>query len=110
MAEVNVTTTRLDLNEPKEIEFAEAASGDTIYFDYDTAGDEKLVMLFKGAATITLMKGNSIQGVVDTTGEATEEAAVRIDSGRFKNVFGEDTGKVTATVDAATSVALIQLP
>ena len=110
MADINVKTTRLDLNEPAEITFSSATSSDTIYFDYDGAGDEKLVMLFKGAATITLMKGNSIQGVVDTTGTATTEAAVRVDSGRFKNVFGSYSGKVSATVSANTSVALIQLP
>lgn len=110
MADINVKTTRLDLNEPAEITFSSATSSDTIYFDYDGAGDEKLVMLFKGAATITLKKGNSIQGVVDTTGTATTEAAVRVDSGRFKNVFGSYSGKVSATVSANTSVALIQLP
>ena len=110
MAAINVKTTRLDLNEPAEITFSSATSSDTIYFDYDGAGDEKLVMLFKGAATITLKKGNSIQGVVNTVGTATTEAAVRVDSGRFKDVFGSYSGKVSATVSANTSVALIQLP
>lgn len=110
MADVNVKTTKLDLNEVGEVSFSSATSSDTIYFDYDGAGDEKLVMLFKGAATVTIAKGNSIQGVVDMTGTATTEAAVRVDSGMFKNVYGSYTGKVSATVSANTSVALIQLP
>lgn len=110
MADINVKTTRLDLNEPGEITFSSATAADTIYFDYDGAGDEKLVMLFKGAGTVTISKGNAIQGVVNMVGTATTEAAVRVDSGRFKNVFGSYNGKITATVSASTQVALIQLP
>ena len=120
MATVQVPITKLDLNTFGEISFESAAENDTIEFDYTPVGDEKLVMLFKGAGTITLKKGDSIQGVVDVSGEITDEAAVRIDSGLFKNVDGNDTdgatnaakGKVVATVDDGNGVdvALIQLP
>lgn len=110
MSAINVTTTKLDLNEPEEITFSSATAADTIYFDYDGAGDEKLVMLFKGASNITIAKGNSIQGVVNMTGSAATEAAVRVDSGMFKNVSGSYSGKVSATVSATTQVALVQLP
>ncbi len=110
MATVNVTTTKLDLNEPAEITFASATSSDTIEFDYETAGDEKLVILAKGAGTLTLKKGNSIQGVIDVSKTVTAEAAARVDSGLFKNVYGANTGKVLGTVSANMSVALIQLP
>ena len=110
MANVNVKTTRLDLNTPGEIKFSSATASDTIYFDYNAAGDEKLVMLFKGAGSLTLKKGNAIQGVVNVGGTVTTEAAVRVDSGLFKNVYGSYTGKVSATVSATTNVALVQLP
>ena len=110
MAAVNVVTTKLDQNEIGEITFSSATAADTIYFDYDGAGDNKLVMLFKGAADIYVSKGNAIQGVVNMTGSATTEAALWVDSGMFKNVFGSYTGKVSATVSATTNVALVQLP
>ncbi len=110
MAKKSVTTTKLDLNEPAEITFTSVTSSDTIQFDYEWAGDEKLVIIAKGAGTLTLMKGNSIQGVIDVAKAVTAEAAARIDAGLFKNVYGADTGKVNATVSANMSVALIQLP
>lgn len=111
MATVNVTKTMLDLNEPGEITFTAAAANDDVVFDYDAAGDEKLVMLFKGAGTVTLNKGNAIQGTGDDiTATVTAEAAVRIDSGVFKNVYGNDKGTVIAVPSAAMDVALIQLP
>ena len=121
MANVKVTATKLDLNEFGEITFAEAAAKDNILFDFQAVGDEKLVLLFKGAGTVTLKKGDSIQGVVDIAGDVTAEAAVRVDSGMFKNVDGNDEdgatnankGYVVAEVTASTnglSAALIQLP
>lgn len=110
MATIYVENTKLDLNEPTEITFSSATSADTIEFNYDEAGDEKLVMLVKGTATVKLKKGDAIQGVVDIEKAITTEGAIRIDSGLFKNVTGESKGKVVATVSSAASVALIQLP
>lgn len=110
MADKNVETTKLPLNEVTEAKFTAITSSDTAYFDYNGAGDEKLVMVFKGAATVVVKKGNSIQGVVDLTGTATTEGFLRIDSGMFKDVYGSYTGKVSATVSANTNVALVQLP
>lgn len=110
MATVNVTKTRLDLNEPKELVFTSATSADTITLDYNGAGDEKLVAIFKGAATIKYKKGSAIQGVVDVEQAITAEGAVRIDSGLFKQVTGTNKGKVEVTATSAVNVALIQLP
>lgn len=110
MANINVTATKLNQNEVGEIDFKAATSSDTIIFDYDGAGDNKLCMIFKGAGTVTVNKGDAIQGVVDLTGTVTTEGALWVDSGMFKNVTGTNKGKVTATVSANTSVALIQLP
>ena len=110
MATVNVTTTKLNLNEPGEITFTSATSADTIYFDFAGAGDEKLVILAKGAGKLTLKKGDAIQGVCDVEKTVTAEAAVRVDSGMFKQVTGAGKGKLKAAVNANMSVALIQLP
>lgn len=110
MSAVNIKTTKLNLNELGEAKFSSVAAGDTAYFDYNGAGDEKLVMVFKGAANVVVKKGNSIQGVVNLKGTATTEGYLRVDSGLFKEVYGSYTGKVSATVSATTNVALIQLP
>ena len=110
MATKNVTKTVLDLNEPKEIVYTSATSSDTITLDYDGAGDEKLVAIFQGSATIKYKKGNAIQGVVDVEKAITTAGAVRIDSGLFKQVSGDNKGKVEVTATSGVSVALIQLP
>ena len=110
MAIVNIKTTKLNLNEIKEAKFSSVTASDTAYFDYNGAGDEKLVMVFKGAANIVVKKGNGIQGVVNLKGTATTEGYLRVDSGMFKDVYGSYTGKVSATVSATTNIALVQLP
>ncbi len=110
MADIKVKTTKLNQNAIGEVTFSSATSSDTIVFDYDGAGDNKLVMLFKGAGNIVVKKGDAIQGVVNLTGSTTTEGALWVDSGAFKNVTGTYKGKVTATVSANTNVALIQLP
>lgn len=115
MAEKKITRTILNLNEVKEVPFTSATSADDIYFDYNGAGDEKLVILANGAVKLTLKKGDSIQGVVDVEGTITTSGAVRIDSGLFKAVqtdtdTGAIKGQVHVTANSAVSVALIQLP
>lgn len=121
MATVNPENTVLDLNQMAEIEYTSASQGDTIRFDYQAVGDEKLVILVNGAATLTVKKGDSIQGVTDVVAEVTAAGAMRIDSGMFKNVDGTDAdGAVNAnkgfvivevtSAAAAIDVALIQLP
>ena len=50
-----------------------------------------------GSATVTVKAGNGIQGVNDLaayTLAASEVAAIRLDSGAFKNVTGDNKGKV----------------
>jgi len=121
MATVNPTNTVLDLNAMAEIDYESASQGDTIQFDYQAVGDEKLVILVDGACTLTFNKGDSIQGVKNYDVTVASAGAIRIDSGMFKNVDGTDAdgavngnkGYVVVTVKtaaAAVNVALIQLP
>lgn len=121
MATINPNNTVLDLNQMAEIDFESASQGDSIRFNYQPVGDEKLVILAKGTGTLTIKKGDSIQGVTDVVAEVTAEGAMRIDSGMFKNVDGTDAdgavnenkGFVIVEVTSASSaidVALIQLP
>lgn len=115
MAEKNITRTILNLNELKEVPFTSVTSADDIYFDYNGAGDEKLVILANGAVKLTFKKGDAIQGVVDVEGTITTSGAIRIDSGLFKAVQDNTTtkalkGQVYVKASSAATVALIQLP
>jgi hypothetical protein len=80
--------------------------------------DEKYVLRIANAhasqaKTVTIVAGNGIQGVVDATQLITagNEVYITIDSGRFKNVYGADKGKVIIKGDTADiKVAVIIQP
>lgn len=111
MATVNVTTTKLtELNKAENIRYSSVTSSDNVFLDYNGAGDEKLLVLVTGTATVKLYKGNGIQGVVDIQQSISTAGAIRLDSGLFKNMTGTNKGKVKLTTSANASVALIQLP
>lgn len=79
--------------------------------------DGKYLILIQNSATapktVTLVKGNGLQGTCDHT-EAlagSSYAFMSIDSGRFKNVSGADKGKVIIKgEDANVKVAVFRLP
>lgn len=80
-------------------------------------GDYKTLLIFANAgdasATVTIAKGNGIQGVgadlVITVG-AGKEVAVVLDSGYFKNVSGTNKDLIKITPSAALTVKVIELP
>lgn len=79
--------------------------------------DEKYVVLIQNSDSstgkeFTIKKGNSIQGVADYTKKVAKgtTVAISLDSGAFKNVTGDDKGKVVFTGDAAIKVAVVVLP
>lgn len=82
--------------------------------------DEKYVVGVKNVAstavnkTATIKAGNSIQsgfGDLAITLAQNEIAWVSVDSGRFKNVKGDNKGKVLITgTDANIAVMVIRLP
>ena len=103
--------TKLDLNDPKAVVMTAVTSADPVYIDFGTAGDEKLVILVNASGTsITLKKGNGIQGVTDITETVNGLAAIRVDSGLFKKVLGTPKGIIEMTVSSAATVGLVQLP
>ena len=82
-----------------------------------TARDGKyLVLLHNKAAadkTVTVLAGNGIQGTTDhvETLAASSYAAINLESGRFKNVTGDDKGKIILKgEDANIEVAVFELP
>ena len=91
---------------------------DGAYFVMAKGGD-KYVIGIKNAAqsaankTITIKAGNALQGTNDIslTLAKDEIAWVALDSGKFKNVYGENKGKVILTgTDANLQVKVIELP
>lgn len=65
------------------------------------------------AKSVTVLSGNGLQGVADmvTSIPASSYAAVNLESGRFKNVSGDDKGKfIIKGEDANIEIAVFELP
>jgi len=63
-----------------------------------------------GDKQITILKGNSIQGILDQTYDLRHGGTyyIRLESGRFKNTYGEDKGKVVLeTTDTLVKAAVL---
>jgi uncharacterized protein YdgA (DUF945 family) len=82
-------------------------------------GGDKYVIGIKNAVsseaskTITIKAGNALQGTNDISLELAKDeiAWVVLDSGKFKNVYGVNKGKVILTgSDANLQVKVIELP
>lgn len=86
--------------------------------EFEMSGrDDKVVVLIQNAATaaknVTIKAGNGIQGVNDYVESvaASSTTAIVLESGRFKNVSGNDKGKVIIMgASADIKVAVIVLP
>ena len=93
-----------------------AADGFTI--DY-TKDDDKILLVVRNdhasaAKTITIKKGNGLQGVADTAAyslDAGEIKVINLESGKFKNVSGTNKGKVLAIPESTDiKIAAVLLP
>jgi hypothetical protein len=73
------------------------AYGDALY---TTAPTGKYVLKVSGTKTLTIKKGNSIQGVEDKVYKLRHGGTyyIVLESGRHKNVYGDDKGKVIIEV------------
>lgn len=83
------------------------AYGDALY---STAPEGKYVKVVSGDKQITILKGNSIQGILDQTYDLRHGGTyyIRLESGRFKNTYGDDKGKVVLeTTDTLVKAAVL---
>lgn len=83
------------------------AYGDALY---STAPEGKYVKAVSGDKQITILKGNSIQGILDQTYDLRHGGTyyIRLESGRFKNTYGDDKGKVVLeTTDTLVKAAVL---
>ncbi|MBO7342087.1 MAG: hypothetical protein J6U87_05355 [Clostridia bacterium] len=79
--------------------------------DFDGA-DERIVVVVQNttssATTLTVKAGNGLQGCVDLTLDvpASSVNLLKLDSGRFKNVSGDNKGKIVVVSPAALKVGV----
>ena len=79
--------------------------------DFDGA-DERIVVVVQNttssATTLTVKAGNGLQGCVDLTLDvpAISVNLLKLDSGRFKNVSGDNKGKIVVVSPAALKVGV----
>ena len=76
--------------------------------------DNKMILVVQNsgsaATTLTVKAGNGIQGVADLT--LTVPAGVnlvKLESGRFKNVSGENKGKIVVVSTGTPSVGVVAI-
>lgn len=117
MAKVTITSDKLTLNDWKALTFT-AGTADGFKVPA-TNGDWKRVVLVQNtdtsaAITVTVKKGNGIQGVKDLDAfsiPAGKTAAIRLDDGRYKNVSGEDKDYILIVPSSTkASMSVVELP
>ena len=115
MAKVVITNDVVEFNKPTTVNLT-AGTTDGFLFDFSPA-DNKMVLLFQNTAeaagTVTVKKGNGLQGVKDLDTLSIPAAGFvvyELESGAFKNVSGTDKGKVLVVPSAITiKASAIQL-
>ena len=74
--------------------------------------DQKTVLVINAgsATTLTVKAGNGIQGVADLRLDVPKGVSlVKLESGRFKNVSGENKGKIVVVSPGTPSVGVCAL-
>jgi hypothetical protein len=95
-----VTLEALNANTAKAFEFSER--------------DDKIVLVVQNtgsaAVDLTVKAGNGIQGVCDLVLSAPKGVSLlKLESGRFKNVSGENKGKIVVVSTGTPSVGIVAL-
>ena len=112
MADKNITIVKAVRDEANTVALTSLATSDKVMIPWDCK-DERAVLLFQGGsaeATVTIKAGNGVQGCNDEVINvgASTMVAVPINSGRFKNTYGEDAGYVVLSTTAACSLAVVE--
>lgn len=95
---VKAELTALTANTTKAIEWSE--------------NDNKMILVIDAttATTLTVKAGNGIQGVADLTlNVPVGVSLVKLESGRFKNVSGENKGKIVVVSAGTPSVGVVAI-
>lgn len=98
-------------NDIATVELEALSAGTAKAIDW-TENDNKMILVINaGSATdLTVKAGNGIQGVCDLTLTVPEGVSlVKLESGRFKNVSGENKGKIVVVSTGTPSVGVAAL-
>ena len=104
--------TFINRNEIGKLTFTTLSSGVPAKFDF-SENDEKSVIVVQNSGTsavnLAILSGNGIQGVNDLTVSvpASSVCLMKPDSGRFKNVSGENKGKIVLRAASANLSACV---
>ena len=74
--------------------------------------DDKMVLVINATAAckLTVKAGNGIQGVSDLTLDVAKGVnLLKLESGRFKNVSGENKGKIVLNSTGTPSVGVVEM-
>lgn len=123
MAIVKITPVELDEVNVQSAEVATSALTTAVdatagaYYEHKERDDKYLIIASNAntsaAKTLTIKKGNGIQGVADKVISigAGKTVFINIESGRFKNVSGDNKGMVILMGESADiKVAVVKLP
>lgn len=118
MARVDITNTKLKLNEAAVMPTTAAVTNQTegCAIDYTGKDDGKILLILENSTSspidIKILQGNGIQGVEDLAINIgnMEKKCIVIESGKFVNVKGELKGKVIINGSTSLKVAAIELP
>ena len=115
---IKLTSFNTFIKETADTDFAAIDGTDGAYFVMAKGGDKYVIGIKNavsttGNKTITIKAGNGLQGTNDISlALAKDEIAwVVLDSGKFKNVYGANKGKVILKgTDNNLQVKVIELP
>ena len=112
MANVTVTPVFAPRDEATNFDWTDLSANDVGVISWDGCKDESTEILVLGGAAdavATFKAGEGIQGMNDfpMTIEDGELYAIPINSGKFKNDYGTNVGKVRVSVDKAVKIAVI---
>jgi len=115
---IKLTSFNTITKETTATDFAAIDGTDGAYFVMAKGGDKYVIGIKNAVAeaankTITIKAGNGLQGTNDISLTLAKDAIawVVLDSGKFKNVYGANKGKVILTgTDANLQVKVIELP
>ena len=111
----NVDVTVIKTLEPNVVSdgftFTAAAANDNILIPLNGKDEQTTYIVNATAAcNLTIKAGDSLQGVNDdiVAIEAGKYHVFSLDSGRFKNIRGENAGKVVMIPSAACNIAVVE--
>lgn len=103
----------INRNTIHKVTFEALTSSTPKAFAFNERDDKSVIIVnntTSGSVTVTVKAGNGIQGVSDLVLTAESGISVfKIESGRFKNVSGDNKGKIVLTSSGTPGVAIVAL-